>query len=267
MHCKKCGAKLSDNLSFCTKCGAKLSDSEINKDNQKFNPFSKINKIKEDTFDFSKNITDNIFKEKISSANPGEFFDYSKEFIENTGNTIANVPSSIIGLKKDEILDEEDKQKDYEDTLDYLRKNNSTIIEFPVSDDDSKEKLTNLLSADIVGGGAGLIGAALTVGIIGVSLGTGLIAVGAVALIGGVLAKNYDNVSWVESELFIWDDELVISGKFSLPYNEIKHIGIKNIDSDELVVLTLKDQVIEFRTHNANALKTIIDEKLVEYYK
>lgn len=258
--CKDCGAELSEDLSFCPRCGSKINDNIFLFTNQK------INKIKSNAFGFSKKskkFSDDLINKKALTNPADEFIKSSKEFIENTGSAIVNMPSTIFDSKDNQ----ETSEMNYGDALNYLRKNKSTIIEFAVSDEDSKEKLTNLLSADIVGGGAGLIGAASTVGILGASLGTGLIAVGALVLVGGVLAKNYDNVSWVESELFIWDDELVISGKFSLPYTEIKHIAIKNIDSDKIIVLTLKDQVIEFRTKNAKALKTIIEEKLIEHYE
>lgn len=260
--CDNCGVELSDDLLFCPKCGSKIDSDIFSYTNQK------INEIKSNVFDFSKKsrqISDNWADEKAPTNPSGDFIKSSKKFIENTGNIIVNIPPTIFESKENQ--ETSDNQMDDKDALAYLRKNKYTIIEFAVSDDDSKEKLTNLLSADLVGGGAGLIGAASTVGILGVSLGTGLIAVGALALVGGVLAKNYDNVSWVESELFIWDDELVISGKFSIPYNEIKHIDIKNIDSDGIIVLTLKDQVIEFKAKNSEALKTIIDEKLMEHYK
>ena len=94
-----------------------------------------------------------------------------------------------------------------------------------------------------------------------------LIIVGAGALIGSVIASTYDNVSWVESDLFIKDDELIISGKFSLSYSEIKHIDTKIVGLNEMVILTLKDQAIEFRTYNALALKTVIDEKMDNFNK
>ena len=49
-----------------------------------------------------------------------------------------------------------------------------------------------------------MIGAAATVGLIGSTLGAG-------ALIGGVIAKNSKDMSWVGAELVILEEELVIS--------------------------------------------------------
>lgn len=68
-------------------------------------------------------------------------------------------------------------------------------------------------------------------------------------------------MSWVLADLFIKDDELIISGKFSIPFDEIKHVSTKIVDENEIVVLTLKDKAIEFKTYNAHALKTAIDER------
>ena len=45
---------------YTVKNGAKLPDSEINGNNQNFNHFSKINKVKDETSVFSKNPTNNI---------------------------------------------------------------------------------------------------------------------------------------------------------------------------------------------------------------
>lgn len=153
-------------------------------------------------------------------------------------------------------------KKDYDESLEYIKKYKKTKIEFPV-DDSSKEKLAKLLSPDVVGSAGGLIGAAATVGVVGTTLGTGLIVVGAGALLGGLIAKHSDNVEWISSELFIWDEELVISGKFSINFDEIKHVSI---GEGEMVIITLKNQPIQFRTYNAKALKTVIDEKIDAFY-
>lgn len=57
-------------------------------------------------------------------------------------------------------------KKDYDESLEYIRTNRKTKIEFPV-DDSSKEKLSKLLSPDVVGSAGGLIGVSATVGVIG----------------------------------------------------------------------------------------------------
>ena len=80
---------------------------------------------------------------------------------------------------------------------------NKSKVEFPV-DSKSKEKISKMLSPEIVGSAGGLIGAAATVGLIGSTLGAG-------ALIGRVIAKNSKDMSWVGAELVILEEELVIS--------------------------------------------------------
>ena len=179
---------------------------------------------------------------------------------KSTMDLIDDTTNSIFSNIKNE---DSFHKKDYEESLDYIRTYKKTRIEFPV-DDSSKEKLSKLLSPDVVGSAGGLIGAAATVGVVGTTLGTGLIVVGAGVLLGGLIAKHSENVEWICSELFIWDEELVISGKFSINFDEIKHIGI---DEGEMVIITLKNQPIQFRTYNAKALKTVIDEKIDDFYK
>jgi len=192
---------------------------------------NKLNKLKDNATDITKS---------------------TKDFVDDTAHSIFS--------KKDEVYQ---PKKDYNESLEYIRLNKKTKIEFPV-DDSSKEKLSKLLSPEVVGGAGGLIGAAATVGIVGTTLGTGLIVVGAGALLGGLIAKNSDDVEWIPAELFIWDEELVISGKYSINFNEIKHV---DYSPGEMVILTLKDEAIQFRTYNAKALKVVIDEKIDDFYK
>lgn len=186
--------------------------------------------------------------------------DNATDITKSTIEFVDDTTHSIFSNNDNEVYP---PQRDYDESLEYIKTNKKTKIEFPV-DDSSKEKLSKLLSPDVVGGAGGLIGAAATVGIVGTTLGTGLIVVGAGALLGGLIAKNSDDVEWVPAELYIWDEELVISGKYSISFNEIKHV---NYSPDEMVTLTLKDQAIQFRTYNAKALKVVIDEKIDEFYK
>ena len=182
----------------------------------------------------------------------------------------ADITKSTMGFVDDtvhSIFSKEDDvyqpKRGYDESLEDIRLNKKTKIEFPV-DHSSKEKLSKLLSPDVVGGAGGLIGAAATVGIVGTTLGTGLIVVGAGALLGGLIAKNLDHVEWVPAELFIWDEEVVISGKYSISFKEIKHV---EYSPGEIITITLKDQPIQFRTYNAKALKVVIDEKIDDFYK
>ena len=192
---------------------------------------NKLNKLKDNATDITKSTMD---------------------FVDDTAHSIFS--------KKDDVYQ---PKWDYDESLEYIRLNKKTKIEFPV-DDSSKEKLSKLLSPDVVGGAGGLIGAAATIGIVGTTLGTGLIVVSAGALLGGLIAKHSEDVEWVPAELFIWDEELVISGKYSINFQEIKHM---NYSPGEMITITLKDNAIKFRTYNAKALKVVIDEKIDDFYK
>lgn len=155
--------------------------------------------------------------------------------------------------------------KGYEESLEYIRKNGKSRVEFPVNSK-SKETLTNILSPDVLGSAKGIIGTAATVGLIGSTLGKGLVLAGAGALIGSIIAKNYEDITWVSTELVLLDEELVISGRFTLHFDEIKYVGIEKTETDELLVITLKDTALGCRTYNAKALRTAIAEKMDKYY-
>ncbi|MDO5832451.1 MAG: hypothetical protein Q4Q14_06380 [Methanobrevibacter sp.] len=181
--------------------------------------------------------------------------------IKSTRDFVEDTATIIFPQKEESSL----PQKGYDESLEYIRENRKSKIEFPV-DSKSKEKISKLLSPEVVGSAGGLIGAAATVGLIGSTLGTGLIIAGAGALIGGILAKNSDELSWVPADLVILDEELVISGRFTLHFDEIKYVNVDKSTPNELVVFTLKDEALAFRTYNARALKTVIVEAMDNYY-
>lgn len=115
---------------------------------------------------------------------------------------MVTAPKEIV----DDVLRQKENnmpQKGFEESLKYIMEHNKSKVEFPV-DSKSKEKISKMLSPEIVGSAGGLIGAAATVGLIGSTLGAG-------ALIGGVIAKNSKDMSWVGAELVILEEELVIS--------------------------------------------------------
>ena len=126
----------------------------------------------------------------------------TKEFVEDTAINVVTVPKEIV----DDVLRQKENnmpKKGFEESLKYIMEHNKSKVEFPV-DSKSKEKISKMLSPEIVGSAGGLIGAAATVGLIGSTLGAG-------ALIGGVIAKNSKDMSWVGAELVILEEELVIS--------------------------------------------------------
>ena len=222
---------------FCFNCGAKVEMEITTQKIQEESPNPNNLKI----FDKLKQSGSNLSKS-------------TKVFVENTGGTISNT------FKKNEKIVFE--KYEFDESLEYIRRHHSTKIAFPAQDSETKDKWDKLLSGEVIGTGAGLVGAAATIGLIGTTLGAGLIVVGAGALIGGVLSSNYEKMSWVLADLFIKEDEIVISGKFSIHFDEIKHVSIKTFEENELVVLTLKNQALEFKTYNAIALKTVLDEKI-----
>ena len=226
MICPNCGLENNDS-DICSNCGEKLNDYEEIPIHRKQSKKKKLS-------------IDNIKETTIKKT---------KSFVE------------------DRIFNSDDHdlpQKDYDESLRYIKKHMKSKIEFPV-DSDSKEKLSKLLAPEVVGGAGGLIGAAAALGILGTTLGAGLIVVSAGALISGLIAKNAEDIVWVSSEIIIWDSELVIAGKYSLHFDEIKHVGVEG-NSQELVVITLKDKAVGFRTYNARALNDVINEKIDEYY-
>ncbi len=248
MICKNCGANVEEGSTFCYTCGAKVDYSiiDIAEDNvdsvSDKNSFNRIKEFGADKFGKVKNSTSNFSKSTVG-------------FVENAANSIVNT----FKQNDDEI---QFKKFEYDDALEYIHQNHSTKIAFPASDAQTEDRLNKLLSGEVIGTGAGLVGAAATIGLIGTTLGAGLIIVGAGALIGGVLTSGYEKMSWVLADLFIHDDELIISGKFSIHFDEIKHVSTKICGDNELVILTLKDHALEFRTYNAEALKTVIVEKM-----
>lgn len=126
----------------------------------------------------------------------------TKEFVEDTAINVVTAPKEIV----DDVLRQKENnmpQKGFEESLKYIMEHNKSKVEFPV-DSKSKEKISKMLSPEIVGSAGGLIGAAATVGLIGSTLGAG-------ALTGGVIAKNSKDMSWVGAELVILEEELVIS--------------------------------------------------------
>ena len=126
----------------------------------------------------------------------------TKEFVEDTAINVVTAPKELV----DDVLRQKENnmpQKGFEESLKYIMEHNKSKVEFPV-DSKSKEKISKMLSPEIVGSAGGLIGAAATVGLIGSTLGAG-------ALIGGVIAKNSKDMSWVGAELVILEEELVIS--------------------------------------------------------
>ena len=126
----------------------------------------------------------------------------TKEFVEDTAINMVTAPKEIV----DDVLRQKENnmpQKGFEESLKYIMEHNKSKVEFPV-DSKSKEKISKMLSPEIVGSAGGLIGAAATVGLIGSTLGAG-------ALTGGVIAKNSKDMSWVGAELVILEEELVIS--------------------------------------------------------
>ena len=184
-----------------------------------------------------------------------------KDTIKFTKGIVEDTANMIFPEKEENTF----PQKGYEESLEYIRKNGKSRVEFPVNSK-SKETLTNILSPDVLGSAKGIIGTAATVGLIGSTLGKGLVLAGAGALIGSIIANNYDDITWVSTELVLLDEELVISGRFTLHFDEIKYVGIEKTETDELLVITLKDSALGCRTYNAKALRTAISEKMDKYY-
>ena len=82
---------------------------------------NKLGKLKDDATDFTR---------------------HTKEFVDDTANSIFS--------KKEDF-----PKKGYDESLEYIRLNRKTKIEFP-ADESSKDKLSKLLSPDVVGSAGGV---------------------------------------------------------------------------------------------------------------
>lgn len=151
MICKNCGSEVDEGSTFCFTCGAKVDKSvmpvEINRnesDNE--NAINSFNKFKDSSMN-------NFGKIKDSAFN---FSKSTKEFVENSGNKIVGNFKSDDGVHF--------KKYDYNEALEYIRKNNVSKIAFPASDSQTKDNINKLLSSEVIGTGAGLVGTAATIG-------------------------------------------------------------------------------------------------------
>ena len=97
------------------------------------------------------------------------------------------------------------------------------------------------------------------------TVNAGLILGGVGSLIGGLAAASDDGIRWNTAQLYIADDEIIISGKYSLSFDEIKLISVGKYKSSDVIVFTLQNQGLEFKTDDALALKIVIEEYIQKY--
>lgn len=168
-------------------------------------------------------------------------------------------------IEKQKQLKKELKEK-HEKAIIDIRENRTVNIEFPIKTD-TDNVATGALKGEMMGSALGRA----TEGFFGddslsSTLNAGLVLGGAGALIGGLAAASDDGIRWQDAMLFIADDELIISGKYALSFDDIKLVNTAKLKNSQIVVLTLKDRGIEFRTEDAKALKIVIDEYMQNYF-
>ncbi len=94
---------------------------------------------------------------------------------------------------------------------------------------------------------------------------SGLIWGGAGAVLGGLAAASDDGIRWKSELLHIGESELIIAGKFVIPYDQIKLISLGKYSFRDLIIITLPSQGIEFSHDDVKALKIVIEESIEEY--
>ena len=180
-----------------------------------------------------------------------------------------NLKNEALAKKREEEWIEKQKQKEinHQNTIIKIRENRTVNIDFPFIEK-TDNATTGALKGELMGSAAGraIEGFFGDNNSLSSTLNAGLVIGGAGALIGGLAAAADDGLRWENSQLYIADNELIISGRFSLPFDEIKLVNTTKFNDNDMVVLTLKDNGIEFRTEDALALKIVIEEYMQKYF-
>ena len=252
--------------------------------------------VKESSTNFINNNVSYDTQEKIKS-NIGNLSNSTKNFTSKTSTIFSNIHNhrsnvkqqkseekklkkqqekaekEALSIKRDEELLEQQKQReiqkeeDHQNTLIKIRETRTANIAFPkiVNTDNVT---TGAIKGEMMGSAAGraIEGLFGDKNSLSSTLNAGLVLGGAGALLGGLASAADDGLRWDESQLYIDDTELIISGKFSLPFDEIKLVNTGKFKNYDMIVLTLKNEGIEFRTDDALTLKIVIEEYMQQYY-
>lgn len=241
--------------------------------------------LKDSSSNFINDNVSNDTQEKIRSSF-NNFSTSTKKFTSKTSivfNNIHNHRSNVkeqkkvekklkyeaMAKKRDEEWVEKQKQKEinHQNAIIKIMETRTAKIEFPIIEK-TDDAATGALKGEMMGSAAGraMEGLFGDNNSLSTTLNAGLVMGGVGALIGGFAASADDGLRWENSQLYIADDELIISGKYSVPFDEIKLVNTTKLKNNDMLVLTLKDSGIEFRTEDASALKIVIDEYMQKYF-
>lgn len=170
--------------------------------------------------------------------------------------------------EENRIKREKRQKEQHEQILRTLRQTKSTNIRLPINNPHSKDMLGGAIQGQMMGAGLGMaIDGLKGSESLSHTANSGLTWGGAGAVIGGLAAASDDGIRWVSEQLHIGDSELIVPGKFVIPYNQIKLISIGKYKFRDLIIITLPTQGIRFSHDDVNALKTVIEECIAEYHE
>ena len=253
--------------------------------------------VKESGSNFINNNVSSDTQDKIKS-NFNNFSDSTIKFTSKTSNVLKNIHSHRSKVKKQKMEERElkkqqeaaekeeldkkrhdeylemqkqrqiQKEKDHKNTIAMIRQTRIVNISFPRMEQ-TDNVATGAMKGEMIGSAAGraMEGFFGSKDSLSGTLNAGLVIGGAGALLGGLAASADDGLRWDDAQLYIGDDELIIAGKFTLPFEDIKLISTGRFKDYEMVVLTLTDDGVEFSTEDALALKIVIDEYMKHYFE
>lgn len=264
--------------------GSNFIDENEKLSNAKDSVLTTASSFKESGENFINNNISQDTRDKFKS-NFNDFSDSTKKFSSDASIVLKNIHSHRLKVKqkkkdeKDELkrqkeeelmekqkLDAIEKEKIHQNKIIEIREKRVANIEIPVPKEQSNDAMRGAITGEMIGSGAGRVIGGIAGDSIIDTLDAGLILGGAGALIGGLAAAGDDGVNWLNSQIFISDEELIISGKFSLHFDEIKLISTSKFKSNDMIVFTLKNKGLDFKTDDAKALKIVIEEYMQKYF-
>lgn len=235
--------------------------------------------VKRSSSDFINNNVSYTTRDKIKS-NFDNFSDSSRKFTSDASEVLNKIHTHRVAVKQqkksEESYSQEQIQKEYlekqrqkeinhQKTIVKIRETRTASIGIPVPKEGSSGTLENVVIGEMIGSGVGRTIGGLSGNSILDTINGGLIIGGIGALVGGVASAADDGIYWAESQIYIGKEELIFSGKYSISFDDIKLISTSKFKDNEIVVLTLKDRGIDFRTEDSEALKIVINEYIQEY--
>jgi len=295
--------KLTEDISNFSKTAQQKTNEFLNENEQVINIKKGISDFSESTIAAGENfLNENISQEsqekiKESAVN---FSKSTKKFIGGASSVLGNIHShrknkrEIKNAQKKKEKEEKKQKKEaerkikreqrekewerkrierekrekeqHQKTLKTLRQTKSTQIKLPVRNPHSKDMMSGAIEGQMMGAGLGMaIDGLKGSDSLSHTANSGLIWGGAGAVLGGLAAASDDGIRWESELLHIGESELIIAGKFVIPYDQIKLISLGKYSFRDLIVITLPSQGIEFSHNDVKALKIVIEESIEEY--